>query len=202
MDGITIDSGDKPVFLFQKFNGQPPQIVVAATLAMVDSMGMDVVFGRIFRWKIDSAAKRVIERDAREVLAEHGQTLDPDTKKKAHIAGALRVIMCHEMHIMDGDADNDAATFNIEDKIANMTGIGRMHEDDLATLISPSGCVVTSRSGLMNAMHGMAFERVATSDSHEMVLFYDDGGTNFGDTLDDILGNNPKTDPESPSDSK
>ena len=36
MDGITIDSGDKPVFLFQKFNGQPPQIVVAATLAMVD----------------------------------------------------------------------------------------------------------------------------------------------------------------------
>ena len=189
MKGLFLDSSEKPKFLYQKFGGKDPGLVAAAIEALVESQGFDIVFGIIFRWKVDEAALRVIKEDAEKILQENGFDLDFETKEKAKVYGTLRVVMCHEMYAFGGNADSDVEEYGLQYEMEHMVGLGRMHEDDLATLISSSGCVVTTRSGLMNAMHGMKSRRVDTGHSHELVIFYDDEGISDSDDSENDMPN-------------
>lgn len=175
MPGIFLDPSESPKFLTEKLGMSGHDEVIMTLLALVDGMGLETVFGRILRWKIDKSARKIIEGLAKKALVESGYNSDHYTNTQAITMGAGRLIMCHEVYIMDGSADDDVINLELESEMERMVGIGRVHEDDLATLMTPVNCVVTTTQEMMSAMYGTQSRRVSTgNNSHELVIFYDE----------------------------
>jgi hypothetical protein len=81
-----------------------------------------------------------------------------------------------------------------------MVGVGRIHEDNLATLMTPFNCVVTTTDEMMKAMYGVKNKRVMTGDNyHELVIFYDDefqdDSTDSVDSVDSTDSDKKDNDP-------
>ena len=103
MPGIFLDPSESPKFLTEKMGSAGHDEVIVTLLALVDGMGLETVFGRILRWKIDKSARKIIEGLAKKALLESGYGSDHYTNTQAITMGAGRLIMCHEVYIMDGD---------------------------------------------------------------------------------------------------
>lgn len=175
MSSIFLDSSEPPQFITEKISRKSAEEMIAILLALVEEMGFEAVFGRIFRWKVDKDARKIIEALAKKALAESGFPSNHYTNSQAVTMGAGKVILCHEAYIMDGSADDDVMNLELEHEREYMVGIGRIHEDDLATLMTPFNCVVTTTDDMMKAMYGIKHKRVQTGQSqHELVIFYDD----------------------------
>lgn len=176
MPGIFLNESDPPQFLTEKIgDNSSAEEIIGTLMAMVETVGFEVVFGRILRWKVEKNARKLISEATKKALMESGYKPNFYTVTQSITLGAGRVIMCHESYIMDGGADDDVINYDLEHERERMVGIARIHEDDLATLMTPVSCVVTTTADMMSAMYGVKFKRVETEgNGHEIVIFYDD----------------------------
>jgi hypothetical protein len=200
MPGVFLDPTEPPQFLTEKIGRGSAEEIMGTLLALVEAMGFEAVFGRIFRWRVDKSARKIIEEMAKKALAERGQSSRRYTHTHAVTLGAGQVIMCHEAYIMDGAADDDVMNLELDHEREHMVGVGRIHEDNLATLMTPFNCVVTTTDEMMKAMYGVKNKRVMTGDNyHELVIFYDDefqdDSTDSVDSVDSTDSDKKDNDP-------
>lgn len=189
MPGILLDGSAAPMFFFEKLaDEQIGDDVMGAIMAMVESMGFEVVFGRIFRWEVDLESRKVMEKITREMLDAEGIERNRYSKQQAMTIGAGNVTLCHEAYILSDEADKQVAQYGLEHEMKYMVGFGRIHENGISTLMTPVKCMVTTVEGMFKAMHGIEHKMVDTEDSHSIVIFYDEYVEEDGD--EDASDNN------------
>ena len=196
MPGIFLSSSEPPQFLTEKINSSSEN-VVNIVVSLVEAMGFEAVFGGIFRWKVEKSARKVIEDSAKKALVEAGYPANHYSHVQAITLGSTRVALCHETYIMDGSADDDVINLELDHEREHMVGIGRIHEDNLASLMTSDICIITTTDDMMKTMYGIKHKRVQVEgEHHETVIFYDDEfQSDSVDSTDSADSDTPKNDP-------